>query len=260
MPEDQPLSIHPAALAMPELPASEYQALKADIEENGQLVPILLLDGLIIDGRHRYRACEELDMECECEDIELEGMTPGQLVWGLNGQRRHLTPSVRAAIYLELCGEDASKAAKERQATSTGGAEPQLMANLPQAAKGTARDEIAAIADVSPRTIQDVQTVAKEAPELLPAIKAGEITASAAAKQVREIKKVPKPTKPSTPEATLGDEVAAPTADEAVACVLACPARMVVMRRVIEQLPPEMLIPIRDMIDDRLGEREEGSP
>lgn len=38
-----------------------FNELKQDIQLNGQLVPILLREGKILDGRHRYQACVELD-------------------------------------------------------------------------------------------------------------------------------------------------------------------------------------------------------
>ena len=34
-----------------------FNELKDDIRRNGQIVPILLRDGKILDGRHRHQAC-----------------------------------------------------------------------------------------------------------------------------------------------------------------------------------------------------------
>ncbi len=41
----------------------EYEALKDSISSIGQLDPILMRDGLIVDGRHRISVCKELDIE-----------------------------------------------------------------------------------------------------------------------------------------------------------------------------------------------------
>jgi hypothetical protein len=48
---------------LPLLPESEYQELKSDIESRGLREAILVKDNHILDGRHRYRACRDLDIE-----------------------------------------------------------------------------------------------------------------------------------------------------------------------------------------------------
>ena len=46
--------IHPVTMALPEMEPDQYEGLKADLEERGQMLPILE-DGeqRIVDGRHR---------------------------------------------------------------------------------------------------------------------------------------------------------------------------------------------------------------
>ena len=51
------------ALALPAMPDHDYGALRDDIQENGQREPIAVLNGEIVDGRHRLRACCELGLE-----------------------------------------------------------------------------------------------------------------------------------------------------------------------------------------------------
>lgn len=60
-PEGYP--IHPFAQAMPEMPESEFTLFKEDVRRNDQLQPILILDGMVLDGRHRQRAALELGIE-----------------------------------------------------------------------------------------------------------------------------------------------------------------------------------------------------
>lgn len=48
-----------------------FEELKNDISLKGQLVPILLRDGKIIDGRHRYRACDELGLTVDYRELGL---------------------------------------------------------------------------------------------------------------------------------------------------------------------------------------------
>jgi ParB-like chromosome segregation protein Spo0J len=57
------------ASLLPPLPDSEYEALKLSVKQNGQHDPIevnrdgIILDGIILDGHHRFKACEELKIE-----------------------------------------------------------------------------------------------------------------------------------------------------------------------------------------------------
>lgn len=51
---------------MPDMGDEEYQALKASIREHGfdETTPIVVdADGVIVDGHHRFRACQELGVE-----------------------------------------------------------------------------------------------------------------------------------------------------------------------------------------------------
>ena len=48
-----------------------FEELKRAIEKRGQQVPILLRDGAILDGRHRHKACMELKIDVQYEDVGL---------------------------------------------------------------------------------------------------------------------------------------------------------------------------------------------
>ena len=81
----------------------EFAALKADIQANGLREPIWLYDGRIIDGRNRYNACWELDVEPRYR--EWDGDDEEQLLWfvvSLNEKRRHLTSSQKATVSLNI--------------------------------------------------------------------------------------------------------------------------------------------------------------
>ena len=90
---------HPAVNAFPMLSDERHAALVADIKANGLRVPIVLQDGMILDGRNRYKACQELGITPEI--MEYTG-NPWAYVWSLNGTRRDLTDAQRAAIWLKI--------------------------------------------------------------------------------------------------------------------------------------------------------------
>lgn len=182
------MQIHPAAKAIPEMLPDEYAVLKADIKARGQLVPAETLDGKLIDGRHRFRACKELGIEPEITEITLDGMSPAEYVWSVNGIRRHLTPSQRAAVAVELLPE-LKKAAKERQ-REHGGTAPGTAKNTSGknagSESGESRDQAATLVGVSARYVSDAQKVKDESPESFQAIKNGTATLQQAKKQVRK--------------------------------------------------------------------------
>ena len=49
---------------------AEYVATKENIKRLGQLDPILMLDGVCIDGRHRTRIAKELGVQVRCIDVD----------------------------------------------------------------------------------------------------------------------------------------------------------------------------------------------
>ena len=54
------------ASLVPQLSKEEYESLKQSIKENGLWVPIVVNnDGVILDGHHRYKACQELGIKIE---------------------------------------------------------------------------------------------------------------------------------------------------------------------------------------------------
>jgi hypothetical protein len=94
---------HELALVFPPMSEPEFAAFKEDIREQGQQESIVLYEGKILDGLHRYRACRELGREPRVVRFEGNPRAAAQLVLGRNFHRRHLTTSQRALIAAEMC-------------------------------------------------------------------------------------------------------------------------------------------------------------
>ena len=92
--------IHSLAGRFPQLSEAEQEELTADINKHGQLEPIVLYEGKILDGRNRARACETLKIEPTTK--EYTGDDPRAFVVSENIKRRHLTTSQRAMLVVEL--------------------------------------------------------------------------------------------------------------------------------------------------------------
>ena len=89
--------VHPAAELFPMMTDAEMSALVNDIRENGQDEPIEIdADGLLIDGRNRAKACEQLGIEPQRRIFH--GSDVWQHVISRNLHRRHLTEPQRAMI------------------------------------------------------------------------------------------------------------------------------------------------------------------
>src|SRR4030095_15316268 len=76
---------HELALVFPPMTESEFAALKEDIREHGQHEPITLYEGKMLDGLHRYRACQELGRGARV--LRFEG---NQLAAGERGRGRRI--------------------------------------------------------------------------------------------------------------------------------------------------------------------------
>jgi len=192
MSRDQ-MRIHPAAMALPDMSPEEFHQLVEDIRVNGLMEPIELLNGRIIDGRHRYKACAAAGIEPHFTDIDLGGVSPAHYVWSRNGVRRHLTPSQRACVAAELL-PGLEKEAKKRQAEQAKRNQPQgqKVANLPPIEKARSRDEAARVVGVAPRYVSDAKALKEKAPDVFEQVKAGKRKLRDATRQTRPAKPEPK--------------------------------------------------------------------
>lgn len=105
------LNHHPAADAFPMFDAKRHAELVEDIRAHGQREPITLCDGMILDGRNRYKACLELGLAPKTRDWQGD---PWAFAWSLNGQRRDLVEEQRYLIW-KFCHEQSESFQAERQ-------------------------------------------------------------------------------------------------------------------------------------------------
>ena len=160
-PERIALQQHPLSAAFPAMPEAEIEALAADIEKGGQRDPGVLLEGMVLDGWHRYLACQRLGIKFR--SVEFDGEDPVGFVISKNLHRRHLSAAQRVAAVAE-CVEWAEVGRPGNRGTSS----PIL----------TTR-QIAEAADASEKTVKQVKSAIKAG--LGDMVKAGEVSAKDAA-------------------------------------------------------------------------------
>lgn len=168
------MQIHDIANVIPAMQPDEYHALKIDIAANGQIEPIWTYRGAIIDGRHRWKACEELGIQPKTREWDGAGSLVS-FVLGLNLHRRHLTASQRAVVALETLPHLEAEA-KERQAAA-------LKQNATVSQKidtreepGRAAEQAAKLANTNRQYVSDAKHLQQNAPELIDKVRDGSLT------------------------------------------------------------------------------------
>lgn len=168
------LEPHPAADLFPMMDAESFSAFKADISLRGLIEAIWICDGKILDGRNRYRACQELGIEVRTRDYT--GESPVSFVWSLNGARRQLSKSELAAVAVEMLAP-LEMEAKARMTSGTN----QYTSPTPEVQEGFKdRGEAAAVAarlvGVGKTIVHQAKRVKRESPELYAEVRAGKMS------------------------------------------------------------------------------------
>jgi len=205
---------HPVAKFIPPANEQDYESLKADISAKGQLEPIRLYEGKVIDGWTRYRVCEELGREPIVEEWRPE---PAQSVVGAvvswNLPRRHLSSAQKAALAL-LIEPELAKEAKARQEAAgranlklrgqpkpkarveapdgqqgAESEEPVLVEGKEAKAAGAAAEQAARIAGTNRQYVHDVKRIKQYSERLFQSVLDGEMAITDAKKLMRRKQK-----------------------------------------------------------------------
>ena len=192
------VAFHPISDIFPMLPDDALQELADDIQKHGLLMPILLFENKVLDGRNRARACEMVRVSARYELFHSESTEDAvNYVLSTNLHRRHLTDqqkfrAVRKAE--EIRGRARQRQAEGRQEGGhiAGRGRPKDSFPADNAVKlseetrkepheGEVAYDIARMLDVSPRKVYQMEQIEREAPEpLRDAVERGEISVNAA--------------------------------------------------------------------------------
>ena len=166
-----PFKAHPLADLFPMMSADEMAALVEDVRDRGVQRPIVLLDGMVLDGRNRYMAARDAGVGYRV--VEFTGEDPLGFVISENMRRRHLTDSQRAMVAAKIA--KLPKGANQHSVAS---------ADLPTLSTADAAEQL----NVPVRTVTAAKAVVRDGTaELVAAVDAGEVSVSAAA----EVAKLP---------------------------------------------------------------------
>ena len=153
------MKTHPVCDILPMMSDGEFTSFVADIRKNGQIEPILLDDrGRIVDGRNRERACRMLGIEPMTRVVNPKGSL-ASFVLSKNLHRRHLTPSQRAAVGLEMVSYLAKEIRKKEHLRKTGTPE-----RVPEWVSGEASQGAGRMVGVSGRVVRLLMSSESQAP------------------------------------------------------------------------------------------------
>lgn len=196
---------HPAAAIFPMLEGDDYLALLNDIREHGQREAVRIWNGLLLDGRNRWRACEELGVDCAEDPFHGTEQDAIDLVLSLNLHRRHMSAGQLACVAVEVLPLYEKASAKAREETQ---GRPKANGKPTQNVGAVSRHDREAAAQAAKATganrqyVADAKALKAASPEAFEEVKSGKVSlpkAKAKAKSKPPKKKTPPaPPKPGT--------------------------------------------------------------
>jgi N6-adenosine-specific RNA methylase IME4 len=192
---DMEITIDPEFKALiPPLAADELRQLEENILRDGCRDPLVVWNGILIDGHNRHEICTRHSMPFETVQIQFESRTHAR-IWMRNNQagRRNLTTAWRLDLelgnkqdLLEIGKAKQRESGKQARAEQLGVLSQNDKTPLPQV---NTRVEIAKAAGVSTGQVGMAEQIIKKAPELWEKAKQGDVSISTAYQQIRRIEK-----------------------------------------------------------------------
>jgi len=159
---------HPLVAIFPEMEETAFADLVADIKAHGVREPVTVYKNQIVDGKHRWLACQQLGIPCPMRAYEGTESDLLDFVVSKNLHRRQMSDSQRAMVAARVVTMKHGGDRKSDQA-----------ATLPLVSQAEAGKRLG----VSERSVRDaVKVIAKAEPEVARAVEQGKLPVSAAAK------------------------------------------------------------------------------
>ena len=172
---------HELANIFPMLEENELEALRADMDANGQINKIILYQGKVLDGRNRYRICEMLGIEPET--IAYPGDDPIGLVLSQNIHRRHLTVSQRTSLAVECRQLSSTFGKSDTDSTQENTAQNEISDGRGNVTPSMTQAEAAQAFGVSESNVKRAEKLRRHAPETFQRVRQGELELNTALKQ-----------------------------------------------------------------------------
>lgn len=148
------LERHPLSKLCGDMPTLEFDELGADIKKHGVLTPIVMYEGKVLDGWHRYQAALRHDRRCLQAGRGFKSDKEAQdFVLSANLHRRHLNPGARASLVVSV--REWKPEGRPKETPSFDGVNPEVVESKSKSSK-----EMASEAQVSVPTIERAKAAA----------------------------------------------------------------------------------------------------
>jgi 16S rRNA G966 N2-methylase RsmD len=149
------------------LSVEEYNSLRNSIEKSrGNLVPIILSqENYILDGHHRFKICQELNINPKIEIKTCASKLEEKIfVYEINLKRRHLNPFQKSELAYGL-EEIYKETARLRQLSGLKNVNLSLGQNCPNDEKGRTAEIVSKEAGLKPTIYKYAKKIIEEGPE-----------------------------------------------------------------------------------------------
>ncbi len=181
---------HELSKIIPSMSDGEYDRLKNDIKEFGfdEEYPIFLYENQILDGRHRYKACKELEIDAKFKNYQGK-KSALEFVISSNIKRRHLSKSQWAAIAVDILPKFEAEARERQTASLRKGNKNTVTRKFVQREQGESADRAGKLFDVSGDYVRMARKIKDQKPELFEEIKDGTMDISQAKRAIKKEKR-----------------------------------------------------------------------
>lgn len=177
---------------IPPLSEEEYAQLEENLLVDGCRDALVVWNDTLIDGHNRYRICRQYGIPFKTAEQAFESRADA-IAWIVDNQlgRRNLELFVRGELVLKKKTALAAKAKANQLSGLKRGDHSPVLANLPKRAVNT-REELAADAGISSRTLAKIEQIVASAPEpIKAAARSGDLSVDRAYRLTKALEAAP---------------------------------------------------------------------
>lgn len=191
---------------LPKLDEEKEKLLEEDILKNGCISPIIIWNGYIVDGHHRYKICQKNCLEFKTKEMQFENKQEAMIwAWTTQKARRNIDDGTLFKIYKTFLPYYEKKAKENMLATQNNNKASAFQKSEKQV--NTAK-ELAKQTGVSTDTANKNIQIIKHAPEpIQKAVENNVISINKGYEMTKKIKELPKENREEEADRLLNEQL-----------------------------------------------------